>query len=73
MKFLDSIEVTSSRIAKIVQSLRSISRNAETDPFAPVPVTKIIEETMTFLQEKIKSRGIEILLELGDQPIAVNC
>ena len=72
-KFLDSIENTSSRIAKIVQSLRTISRNAESDPFVPVLVSKIVDETLIFLQDKLKHRGVEVKLDLGDKPLYVSC
>jgi C4-dicarboxylate-specific signal transduction histidine kinase len=72
-KFLDSIEVTSTRIAKIVQSLRTISRNAESDPFLPVPVNKLVQETLIFLLDKLRSRGIELRLDVCEENPSVNC
>ena len=51
---------TAFRIAKIVKSLKSMSRESEGDPFVATPISIIIEETLEICSEKAKNSGIKI-------------
>jgi C4-dicarboxylate-specific signal transduction histidine kinase len=54
------------RIATIVSELRDFSRDSSSDPFASVPVGKIVEETLDLCSARFASKGIK--LELGRLP-----
>lgn len=60
MTDLEKIITTSDRIAKIVRGLRSFSRDSFDDPYLPVPVSKIIENTLDLCHEKIKGRNVSL-------------
>src|SRR5262249_46703973 len=49
------IKQTSERIAKIVKSLRQISREGAADPLRPTPVSKIVAETLEICRAKFKA------------------
>jgi C4-dicarboxylate-specific signal transduction histidine kinase len=57
------IEKTTSRIAKIVQGLRSFSRDGSSDPFRSVQVRPLIEETLSFCAERMKNHGVRISVD----------
>lgn len=54
------------RIATIVSELRDFSRDSSADPFTPVPVSKIVEETLDLCSARFASKGIKF--ELGNFP-----
>lgn len=56
----DRIEQTVERISKIVNGLRTFSRNGSSDPYKRVPVQTIIDEAVALCSEKFRARGIEI-------------
>lgn len=60
------IEKTTERIGKIVSGLRLISRDASKDRFDSVNLHSLIEETLNFCGERLKSR--EVALTIGEFP-----
>src|SRR5439155_849100 len=56
------IENTTNRISKIVQSLRSFSRDGSKDPYHSVNVYQLIEETLSFCNERIKNSGTQLTI-----------
>ena len=54
------VEATTNRIAKIVQGLRSFSRNGSDDPYLTVNIHQIIEETLSFCRERMKHHGTNL-------------
>ncbi len=64
------IEATTDRIAKIVQGLRSFSRDGSKDPFRKVDVTTLFEETLSFCNERFKSHGILIRIDPFDETLS---
>ncbi len=60
---LNTIEVTADRIAKIVQGLRTYSRQSDADPFDWVNVKSVIDDTLEICLEKLKSSGIYIKVD----------
>ena len=63
---LTKILETSDRIGRTVRGLRSFSRDADKDPFVPVPLKAIIGDVLGLCSEKFRSR--EIKLEVSAIP-----
>jgi PAS domain S-box-containing protein len=55
---LKKIEDTSIRISKIIQALRTVSRNAENDPMQKTELTKVLSDTLDICGERFKNSGI---------------
>lgn len=69
---LEKVEQTALRISRIIKGLRSFARNGDQDPLVDVPVNNIIDETLTFCQERFRNHGIDLTIaRLPDH--AVNC
>jgi PAS domain S-box-containing protein len=66
IKYLQSIDVTVDRIAKIVKALRMYSRNAENDPFQITDIAEILTGTLELCRERFKNAGLEI--RIGCEP-----
>lgn len=64
---------TSERISKIIRSLKSLSRNGENDPMAPVPVSKIIDECLDISAQRFLMMGIKIRYPRFSPNIQINC
>ncbi len=69
---ISKIEATAHRIAKIIKGLTAFSRNAEHDSFSVIEVKKIIEDTLTLVNEKFKYRTIDVLVDCPKQ-LAIEC
>lgn len=69
---LNSVVKTCDRIAKIVAGLRSFSRNSEQDPTNIVPVSKILEETLSLCKERFKKNGVDLNINCPRE-ITVEC
>src|SRR5690606_19981368 len=59
---LDVIQRTSTRIAKIIKSLRRFSKNNDQSEFIKIPLKSIIEDSFEVCAENIKSEGYELLI-----------
>ncbi len=70
---LDKISLTVSRIAKIVSSLRKISRKTEGEVFENTFVSEIIEEALDLTSERFRVNQIELLYTPLDQNIQIYC
>ena len=57
---LDKIEQTAMRISKIIRGLRAFSRNSDRDPFMPIPLRSIIEDSLELSRERFRNRGIDL-------------
>lgn len=67
-KLREKIELTENtvgRIAKIVKGLGSFSREGTHDPKEPVQISRIIEETLSLCQERIRSKTVDLKLDLN--------
>lgn len=71
-KDLTKIEETSNRIAKIIRSLRSFSRNTEGDPMEPAKVSQIIEDTLELCAERFKHHSISLNVNIQTNAM-INC
>jgi PAS domain S-box-containing protein len=60
---LERIIFNAERIGKIVKGLKSFSRDGSKDPFAAVSLSAIIQETLSFCQNRIEKNGIELRID----------
>jgi PAS domain S-box-containing protein len=67
------IRETAERIARIVKSLRQISREGTGDPLRPTPLGKIIAETLEICRAKFKANGVELSLPKTIPEVSVLC
>jgi signal transduction histidine kinase len=58
------IEQMVMRIAKIIQGLRTLSRDGTADPMNSVKISKVIHESIEMCREKFKNNHIELFVEL---------
>lgn len=58
---IDKISSTAQRIAKIINGLRSFSRDSSNEPFANTELAKVIEDSVSMCFEKFKSRGVKFM------------
>lgn len=73
IKIVGRIVSTTQRIAKIVKGLRSFSREAETDPFMPVLISEVIDETLALCESRLKHQGVNIEVKLFDTNLKIDC
>jgi PAS domain S-box-containing protein len=67
------IRETSDRIARIIKSLRQISREGSSDKFQSVPINRILEETLEICRARFKANGVKLLLPARIPELSVRC
>ena len=67
------IRQTAERIAKIVKSLRRISREGANDQLFPAQVGKIVEETLEICREKFRIHSVQLLVPDIDPALTLPC
>jgi PAS domain S-box-containing protein len=67
------IRETTERIAKIVKSLRQISREGAGDALRPTALAKILQETLEICQARFKAHGVKLLLPPSVPKLSVLC
>jgi PAS domain S-box-containing protein len=67
------IRQTAERIARIVKSLRQISREGTADPLRSTPLAKIVAETLDICRAKFKDNGVELMLPKTIPEVSVLC
>ncbi len=72
IKDLKTIEAAAGRIAKIVKSLRTYSRDAEDDPFEETSVLEVINDTFELYKERFSKANIEMHQQV-DPAISICC
>lgn len=65
---LEKIEKTANRIAKIVNGLRTFSRNSENDPMEVCSLTNIIEETVDLCRERFRHKSVDLRVRCNYNP-----
>ncbi len=73
IKNLESIEKTTQRIVKIIQGLRSFSRDDSSDPFETRTIRSLIEETLTFCTSRFSDKNIKIDWETVSPELQIEC
>ncbi|MEK6555898.1 MAG: ATP-binding protein, partial [Bdellovibrionota bacterium] len=67
------IEKTTLNIGRIINGLRTFSRDGSRDGFAPSSIKEIIEGTLGLCGEKIKKSGVDVQYSLPDGDLIFNC
>lgn len=70
---LKLIEGTATRIAKIVQGLRTFSSSGGREPFEKVAVESILNNTLSFCHEKFKHHNIDFRVSEIPQDLMIEC
>jgi two-component system NtrC family sensor kinase len=65
-KYLSNIITNSYRASKIILSLKTLSRNADQDPFVPVLVSDVLNETLDICTQRLKSNGVKLDVDVQD-------
>ena len=68
---LAKIEETCNRIVKIINGLKTISRDGANDPFGPVSLQLCLQETISLVSEKLKHNNVEIELITPNEEVTV--
>ncbi len=61
-KDIDTLLATSNRIAAIIRGLKSLSRNAEGDPFVKTELATIVNDSIDLCAERFKSHGVTLVV-----------
>ncbi len=73
VKFAEKIEITATRIAKIVKSLRTFARDGDDDYFHSAPLKTIVSDTLELCQERFRNHNIQLLISDIPPHLAVEC
>ncbi len=60
IELVSEVKDAATRISKIVNGIRMITRNAEADSLAKVSLSKLISDTIDLCQEKFNQQGIDL-------------
>lgn len=71
-KTLTRIDRTVDRAVKIINSLRTFARDGASEPFEPVPIGRIIDETLEFCRTRFFNSKIELKTPLISQDIKIS-
>lgn len=65
------ITTTVNRISKIIKGLRQFARDASEDPMHEIAVRALVEETISFCQERFQNAGVELRVKLDYEGVLV--
>jgi PAS domain S-box-containing protein len=68
-KSLTVINETVDRISKIIQGLKMFSRDGSQDSFSKLSVDHVVESSLALCSEKLKSKKIDLQLDMTPQPL----
>jgi two-component system NtrC family sensor kinase len=71
MGIADKIELTTTRIAKVIKGLRTFSRSGDNDPFENTSIKQIILEALGICAEKFKINDVKLKFEESTIPPAL--
>ena len=66
---LITITATVDRIAKIIDGLKLFSRDASQDSVSKLSISQVIENALSLCSEKLKSKKIDLQLDMATQPL----
>lgn len=73
VKFIDDIERSAFRIAKIVKGLHYLSQKSREEEHTVVDLHNVLDYTFEFCREALKNKGIALSLEESGEKISVKC
>lgn len=72
-KYVTDMKKISQKIAKIIQGLRTFSRDGSSDPSEVVSLKSLLEDTLEFCQAKISNNGITLKLPEVADTLQISC
>lgn len=72
-KYIQTTDKTIERISKIIHSLKTLSRNTESDPFEVHNAFDIVESTTILYHEKFKLNEINFEIVQYDKELKIDC
>lgn len=69
----EKIRETAMRISRIVRSLSFIARESDGDPFLPVPLRQIVEDTLELCQDRFRFRGVHLEMDPIPEGLTLEC
>lgn len=66
-KYCDKIESTTDRISKIIHGMLVLSRDSTDEDFSTFTLKENLEDVLDLCNEKFKSKGIELIVNLSDE------
>jgi C4-dicarboxylate-specific signal transduction histidine kinase len=72
----DAVRVASGlgeRMAHIVRAVRTLARDASSDPFVEVPVERIVRDTLVVAAERLRKLGVEVSVAPFDERLRIAC
>lgn len=73
LKMVDSIEATGKKIEKIMNTVRSLSHGGEAEPLQRTTLESLIDSAMDIVGARLRSRSIEIRMELHNPQQPIEC
>ncbi|MDD4975717.1 MAG: ATP-binding protein, partial [Bacteriovorax sp.] len=70
---LDGLKKTIDRIANIIKNLQSFARDGSADPFQEENLNKIIIETLSFCDERLKKNSVKLYLDEFPTDLVITC
>lgn len=70
---VESINGTIMRITKIVNGLRAFARDSTNDPFEPVTIQRLVQDTLALSAERFRNKGVILEIEAVPQGLTVEC
>jgi signal transduction histidine kinase len=67
LKSLEDIQRTTLRMAKIVQGLKTLSRDTTNEEFGPAKLRDIIDDVHGLCSEKFKNNGVDFRIDLNEE------
>jgi signal transduction histidine kinase len=68
-----SLKGMSRRVSRIVEAMRSFSRDGVRDPFERVSLGQIVADTLPFCTERFKNHGIRLDVRLPESELEIEC
>jgi C4-dicarboxylate-specific signal transduction histidine kinase len=71
IEIAEKIEVTTMRISKIINSLRSFARDGTNDPFEPVSLQSVASETLELCAKRFQSYNIKLIINKPKKDLVI--
>jgi PAS domain S-box-containing protein len=72
-KNIGKIDATATRIARIISGLRSIARDGENEPFLPVPVSTLLQDSVELCRARFRNYGVELVVPNISPDVTLEC
>ena len=70
---IKSIDETILRITRIVNGLRAFARDSTGDPFEPVEIHRLVQDTLALSAERFRNKGVVLEIEPLPRGLSVEC